>query len=469
MKPLILVALLGVLIGFAVYWQKHQEANFNTAARAGVKFRDTLIPGFKPEAVRRFSIKDGKNSVTVNISDDLKQAVVVERGGYPASLEKLTSTLVELRDQKISSKGEIRKGAWAKNNLKAPGDGAEGIGTQVELKDGADKALATLVLGSNTEIGGLANPNPMQGSSQRLVRTLEDGETVWQVSNTFFDLEAKPENWVDKAFIDVQKIKEIAVTALKADDSWTIKRDKDTDTDFTLVTTQTAEKLDNTKISAGSLLSTASFNDVNGKDKAAELLKDAVKVKITTFDGFTYDVQATKQSKDGSDKYFMSVNVSADIPKARAPVKDEKEEDKKKADEAFNADKKAKEDKLAKEQKFAGWVYEVSEYIVNNLLKKRSEIVKVDPPPAKPAPAAGATPAGAAAPAPSTSAAPPAAPVSVTTPPISVTTPPVSVPPAPAEATPPATPPAPATPAPAPAPATPAPAPDKPEGDAAKK
>jgi len=453
-KILILLALLGGLIAFAVYYQKQQDLELNTAATAGKKFRDKLVPDLNPAAARQFTVKDGKGSVTISIANDLKSATVAERGGYPASTEKLGEAMTEIAEQVISSKIEIRKGAWAKHNLRAPGDGTEGIGTQVELKDGADKALATLILGSNTEISGTRNPNPMQGSSQRLVRIPSDEETIWQVSNTFFNLEAKPEGWLDKAFIDVQKIKEIAVTAPKAEDSWTIKRDKDTDTDFTIVTTQTAEKLDNTKISAGSILSTPSFNDVSGKETAAELLKDAVKAKITTFDGFTYDVQVAKQTKDGSDKYYLAVNVSADIPKARAPVKDEKEEDKKKADEAFNSDKKAKEDKLAKEQKFAGWVYEVSEYTVNNLLKKRSEIVKVDTPPAKPAaPAAGTTPA---APAPSTSATPPAAPaapVSVTTPPISVTTPPVAVPPAPA--------------AEAPAPAQPAPA--KPEGDAAKK
>lgn len=441
-KLLLLLALLAGLVGFAVYYQNEQNATLNTAAARGKKLREKLIPELNAAAVRQFTVKDAKNTVTINIANDLKSAVVVERGGYPASIEKLGNVMTELGDQLISSKVQIGKGAWAKHGLKAPGDGTEGIGTQVELKDGADKALATLILGSNTETaGGPQAQNPMaNNSSQRLVRTPEDEETIWQVSNTFFDLEAKPENWIEKAFIDVQKIKEIAVTAPKADDSWTVKREKETDTDFTLVTTQTAEKLDSSKVSAGSLLSSPSFNDVSTKDKAAELLKDGVKVKITTFDGFTYDVVAAKQS---GDKYYMSVNVAADIPKERAPVKDEKEEDKKKADEAFAADKKAKEEKLAKEQKFAGWVYEVSEYTVNNLLKKRSEIVKIDPPPATPAPAAPAS--GAAAP-----AAPATPPVSVTTPPVSVTTPPVAAPPA--------------TPA-----AAPAPAPAKPEGDAGKK
>lgn len=428
-KLILLLAILGGLVGFAVYYQGQQNLSLNTAATRGVKLREKLLPDLQVSSARKVIVKDDKASVSITIADDLKSAVVAERGGYPASIEKLGTILSDLREQTISSKVQIGKGAWTKHGLKAPGDGTEGIGTQVEVKDGGDKALATIILGSNTEISGNPNANPMMGgASQRLVRIPDDGETIWQVSNTFFELEAKPENWVDKAFVDVQKIRDIAVTAPKAEDSWAIKRDKDTENDFVLADAKPGEKLDNTKVTASSLLSSPSFNDVSPKDKAAELLKEPVKAKITTFDGFSYDVQVAKQSKDGSDKYFMTIAVSADIPKARAPVKDEKEEDKKKADEAFAAEKKTKEDKLAKEQKFAGWVYEVSEYTVNNLLKKRSEIVKLEVPKAedpKPAAAPSAATPPAAAPAP--------APAPAASTPISVTTPPISVPPAPAK------------------------------------
>jgi hypothetical protein len=430
-KNLLLLAILGGLIAFAVVYQNQQNDTLNTAARTGKQQREFLVPDLQGSAARKLIVKDDKNTVTISIADDLKSAVVAERGGYPASIEKLGTTITDISNQTIAQKQEIRKGAWAKYKLKAPGDGSEGIGTQIEIIDGADKALATLILGSNTETSGTGNDNPFSGSAgQRLVRTPQDGETIWQVSNTFFDLEAKPENWVDKSFIDVQKIKTIIVTAPKADDSWSIKREKDTDTDFVLADAKPSESLDNSKITASSLLSTPSFNDVNTKDKAAELLKDAVKAKIVTFDGFSYDVQVAKQSKDGSDKFYMSVSVTADLPKGRTPVKDEKEEDKKKADEAFSADKKTKEDKLAKEQKYAGWVYEVSEYTVNNLLKKRSEIVKLEVPKAETPPPAGTPPAAAPA---STGAAPVPTPASATTPPVSVTTPPVAVPPAPAK------------------------------------
>lgn len=427
-KILLLLIILGALIGTAVVYQNQQNASLNTAANRGIKLRELLLPGLDITAVRKFSIKDDKSAVNITISDDLKSATVTERGGYPASIDKLSSALADLREQKIASKQQIGKGAWAKNKLKAPGDGTEGIGTQVEMLGSGDKPLATFVLGGNVEIAGGKTSTPMMGGNQRSVRIPADGETIWVVSNTFFDLEAKPDSWLDKAFIDVQKIKDITVTAPKADDSWKVSRADENATEFTLADAKSGETLDAGKLPASSILSSPSFNDVNGKDKAAELLKDASKVKITTFDGFSYDVQVAKQSKDGSDKYYVSLTVSADIPKARAPVKDEKEEDKKKKDEEFATAKKAKEDKLAKEQKFAGWVYEISEYTVNNLLKKRSEIVKLNVPAATTpsAPAAPGNAATTATPAPALTK-----PEIKTSAPISVTTPPVSVPPLP--------------------------------------
>ena len=422
-KILLLLIVLGGVIGTALFYQEQQNATLNTASTKGVKMRERLFPDLDISAVRKFKIQDAKSSVNIAVSNDLKSATVAERGGYPASIDKLGTALSELREQTIASKQQVGKGAWAKNTLKAPGDGTEGIGTQVEMIGTADKPLGTMVLGQNIDIAGGQSSTPMMGGNQRFVRIPEDGETIWVVSNIFTELEAKPENWLDKAFIDVQKIKDITVTAPKADDSWSVNRADENATDFALVKPNAGETLDTSKLPASSILSSPTFNDVSGKDKAVELLKDANKVKITTFDGFTYDVLVAKQSKDGSDKYYVSVAVTAEITKERPPVKDEKEEDKKKKDEEFASAKKTSEDKLAKEQKFAGWVYEVSEYTVNNLLKKRSEIVKLDVPPATTAPAApGSSPAPAA---PSTI---PAKPEIKTSAPISVTTPPVSVP-----------------------------------------
>jgi Domain of unknown function (DUF4340) len=384
-KIFTLLAILAGLVGAAVYYEKEQSASLNTAASKGVKLREYLLPDLDRAAVRKFRIHNGKDTVTIQISDDQKQLTLAERGGYPASMEKVSTALDELAEQKISNKAGVAKSAWSKNKLNAPGDGAEGVGTQVELIGSADKPLATLILGNNVDISGGATSTPMMGGNTRLIRIPSDADTIWNVSNTFYDLEAKPENWLDKSFIDTSKIKELSVTAANKEDSWKVAKKAETEAEFYLADAAAGQSLDTTKLPGSSVLASPSFTDVHAKEKAAELLKDSTAVKVVTFDGFSYDLALAKQGKAGEEKYYLSVNVSAEIPASRSPVKDEKEEDKKKADEAFATAKKAKEDRLAKEQKCSGWVYEVSEYTINNLLKKRNEILKLDVPPAQPA------------------------------------------------------------------------------------
>jgi hypothetical protein len=414
-KILILLAVLVALIVTAVVYQKQQNATLNTAATSGARSRDLLLPSLDITEVQKIRVKDDKGEVNIAIADDRKGASVAERSGYRASLDRVGRVLSELREQKIASKQQVGKGAWAEIKVQPPGEAQEGVGTLVELLGSGGKVLASFVLGEQLSIAGGVSSTGMSGGNQRFVRIPEDGDTIWVVSNTFYDLEAKPEAWLDKAFLDVQKIREIAVKMAAAGDGWRVGRKDETATDYDLLDAKPGEELDRPKLSVSSLLSAPTFNDVHAKDKAAELLKDAVSVRITTFDGFTYDVQVAKQSKDGADKYYLSFEVKADIPQTRAAPKDEKEDDKKKADEAFAADKKAREEKLAKEKQFAGWVFEVSEYTVNNLFKKRAEIVRLEQKPAETTPAAPAVPQSAA---PAAKPQLPAAPPSLTTPPV---------------------------------------------------
>ncbi len=416
-KILTLLAVLAALIVTAVVYQQQQNANLNSAATSGARNRDLLLPDLDITEVQKIRIKDDKAEVNIAINDDRKGASVAERSGYRASLDRVGRVLSELREQKIASKQIVGKGAWAEIKVQPPGDAQEGIGTLVELIGSGGKVLASFVLGEQLNIAGGVSSTGFSGGNQRFVRIPEDGDTIWVVSNTFYDLEAKPESWLDKAFIDVQQIREIAVTAPTAADSWRVGRKDETATDYELLDAKAGESLDGPKLSVSSLLSAPTFNDVHAKDKAAELLKGATRARITTFDGFTYDVQVAKQSKDGADKYYLSFDVSADIPQTRAAAKDEKEEDKKKADEAFAATKKAREEKLAKEKPFAGWVFEVSEYTVNNLFKKRSEILKLEQKSAEAAPAAPVNPAAPAPAAPVKPGLQPAPP-SLTTPPV---------------------------------------------------
>jgi len=429
-KIITLLVVLAALIGVALYTQDSSEKRLRPIAG-----RDKLIPDLKINDVRKIRIKEGDKSATIALTGD--EWTVAERSNYPAAFEKIGNLLVELQEQKAGKQRTVGKGALGDVKLKSPGDGKpEESGIQVELFGDADKPISTLVLGNNVNsstVGKEASPFG-GGGSERYVRVTSDTDAVWVVDNQFYELKPAAEDWIDKSFIDVQKIKEVKVTAPKAEDSWTVSR-KEEAGEFALVDAKPGDEFDSAKISLGTLLGNASFTDIVPKDKAgADFLKDAYTVKVTTFDGFSYDFKMAKKGEGSDEKYFMNVAVSANLPKERAPVKDEKPEDKKTADEAFAATKKTQEEKLAKEKKHEGWVYEVSSYVINTVMKKRSETLKEKP-------AAEAKPAG-------------AAPAGATPPPVSVTTPPVAVPPAPAKVE--------------QAPATSAPSPAKP-ADAAKK
>ena len=67
--------------------------------------------------------------------------------------------------------------------------------------------------------------------------------------------------------------------------------------------------------------------------------------------------------------------MAADIPKERTPGKDEKPEDKAKLDKEFKDQQQKLEDKLAQEQAYEKWVYLVSSWTVDSLLKDRSQLL----------------------------------------------------------------------------------------------
>jgi hypothetical protein len=69
------------------------------------------------------------------------------------------------------------------------------------------------------------------------------------------------------------------------------------------------------------------------------------------------------------------VAVTAQLPKERTPGKDEKPEDKAKLDKEFKEQQKTLEDKLKQEQGYGKWVFQVSNWTVDSLLKDRAQLL----------------------------------------------------------------------------------------------
>ncbi len=376
-KSVILLIVLAGVLGIAYYKKNERNSRLNRST-ASIKLREKLLPDLTDvNAIKKIRIKDSSSEATLQVQNDTW--VIAERGGYPLNKETLQTALLSLQHEKVKAGRRIGKDSWGKVGVNSPGDAtASGTGTLVELFDEKGALKQSFVLGGTVTSSGGSNNDSMSmfggPTGNRFVR-IKDDDTLWEVGNQFSELATKPDAWLQKSFIDVQKVKSVEVTAATPADSWKASRADENAPDFVLEGAKAGEQIDSGKANLASLLSSPTFNDVQPKDKAAETMKDAVKAKITTFDGFTYNVQVAKKKVDNADKYYLTVAVSADLPKERPAVKDEKEEDKKKNDDTFAEEKKQKEEKLANEKQHEGWVYEVSEYTVSTLLKKRSEIL----------------------------------------------------------------------------------------------
>jgi hypothetical protein len=121
-------------------------------------------------------------------------------------------------------------------------------------------------------------------------------------------------------------------------------------------------------------LSSPSFNDVVSPEASAGqtgMAKPAV-IKIQTFDGFTYTIDAGAKTNDD---YYMKVSVQGDFAKERVAGKDEKAEDKQKLDKEFKEKTEKLEEKLKNEQKFSKWTYLVSKWTLDSVLKDRKDFL----------------------------------------------------------------------------------------------
>jgi hypothetical protein len=100
----------------------------------------------------------------------------------------------------------------------------------------------------------------------------------------------------------------------------------------------------------------------------------AMIAELETFEGFKYTVKVGNKTPD--DKYHVSVHVEGDFVRERTPAADEKEEDKERLDKEFNEKLAKLEEKLAQEKTRADWIYLVSKWTVDPLLKVRADFLE---------------------------------------------------------------------------------------------
>ena len=371
-KQLTLLVFLCIVLGGLGWlaWNKQRDAYSESAAQLGEK----LLPNFPLNDVTQITIRQPANTIALAKKDEVW--VVVDRGDYPANFSNISDLLKKFWELKVAKPVKVGPSRLPQLELIGPDKGS---GTLVEFKAKDGKPLPSVLLGAKTmreagaeaaAFGGGAFPNG------RYVMVGGDPKHVALITETFATADGKIDEWLNKDWFKVEKIKSVSVVGTNATNNFKVLRDSEA-AEWSLVDAKGEEKLDNAK--AGGVftaLSSPSFLDVstNGNAEPTGLGKPQVMATIETFDGFTYTAKIGNTTGAGDDRFFQ-FTLAGNFPKERAPGKDEKPEDKAKLDKEFADHVKVLEERLKTDMAYTKRAYIVSKWTIDPLLKDRKDLL----------------------------------------------------------------------------------------------
>lgn len=391
----ILIVLVIVLGGAGLFLHQRNTESWQASDRAG---DEKLLSQFPLNDVTHIAIKQSSGELNLVKRDDVW--TVAERANYPASFPEIQELLRKMWELKGVQRIKVGPSQLGRLDLVAPSAGkGTNSGTLVEFKDKGDKLITSLLLGKkHMRQGGEAAQMGMDEGGWpdgRFVLVAKNGaaQNVWVIADALANVEARPEQWLQKDFFKVEKLQSVSLAFPVATNDWTLTRDAEGG-EMKLADKKEGEDLDSGKAAGvGNALGYANFTDVVSPETRPESLgldKPTV-ATLTTFDHFTYVVQIGKGTND--ENYPIRISVNAVLPKERVAGKDEKKEDKDKLDKAFKESLEKLQEKLNHEKALEKWTYMVSKWTVDPLLKTRSELMA---PPRKADAAANAKPSEAA-------------------------------------------------------------------------
>ena len=368
-KQLALVLVLLVAVGGVALFLNHRNsADWSEKATTS----SGKILDFPLNDVSHVTIKESGAELNLVKKDD--GWTVKERADYPANFEQTGGLIRKLWELKPVQDVKVGPSQLARLQLAEPTPGSTG-GTLIDLQGAGDKRIAALLLGKKS----LRDSDQPAGEGGgfpvgRYVMGQDGSNRVYLVSETFNDIQTKPEQWLSRDFIKVENPKSIAVTGTEPAKSWKIVRDAAA-SPWKLTDSKPGEELDNTKAAGvASIFTYGSFVDVLPADApmAETGLDKPSTVHIETFDGFSYDLRIGKLKDEN---YPVLVSVKGELAKERTPAADEKPEDKTKLDEEFQTKQKQLGDKLAKEQKLPARPYLIVKATIDQMLKDRAALM----------------------------------------------------------------------------------------------
>ncbi len=367
-----------ILVGLAgIYFQISRSAGWNASKTDRRIFQNLAI-----NDVTKIQLRSTADTVTLEKKGE--EWRVVERDDYPADFEKIRDLIKTLWSLKAGQEIQVGPSQFGRLKVLAPGQGND-AGIEIDLKGEKEANIASLIVGKSVDRSDNATGAAASG---RFISNPAVRDRVYLVSETFYSIDPLSIGpWLEKAFIAPGDLREIDQAAWSNNPGWKVVRD-DPKADWRLENRQLEEVLD--KPFAQSLSNFApSFTDVRPASTSPDEtgLNDPFQIRIKAFDGFNYDLLLGKQGPDKT--RYIQLRVSADLPSVRTPDPKESQEDKKKKDEEFDKRSADLKRRLEKEKRFEKWVFLVPDWSLEQMLKRRNEIVSKASPSPSPA---GATP-----------------------------------------------------------------------------
>jgi hypothetical protein len=376
---LLLLLVVAVVAGLAgIYFQVAQSSKWSDS-----KTDRTIFQNLPVNDISQIQIRSGSATVTLEKKQD--EWRVAERDDYPADFAKIRDLIKTLWELKAGQEMQVGPSQLGRLKVTAPGQGPES-GIEIDLKGEKESQIASLIIGKSADQSNAAADAATAG---RFVYNPIVKDRVYLVSESFLSVDpVSVGSWLDKTFIAPGELREVDQTAWSNNSGWKVTR-KDATGEWQLEDPQSGENLDKS-FSQGLSSFALSFVDVRPPSVSPDEtgLKDPFKVSIKTFDGFSYDFLL---GRDGPDKTrYLQLNVSADFPSVRPADPNENGDDKKKKDQEFDQKNASLKKRLEKEKRFEKWVYLVPDWHLEQLLKRRNEIVSKASP--SPSPAAAPLP-----------------------------------------------------------------------------
>lgn len=373
---LIVAAAVAVIV--AVIMTNKDSESWQTVEVGGLLFENLPV-----NDIEKITVKKGDDSLTLNKDNNVW--VVANRFNYPASFQAISDLAIKLSELKPLRVVEASSNQLSRLSL-LPYTEAENSGTLLEMTGKGDKKIVSLLLGKEFVRQAEAQRSPMMGGGEipegRYI-IVENKPPVYLIAETLETVASTdPKPWLSKDFIKVEKLSSVSVQFMgEPAPDWEFTRESASDT-FKLTNQQPTENVDSSKTrSLSSVFTYASFIDVLPADTDPNVtrLNNPTIAILKTLDGFTYTLNIGRLTSDETGRY-LAVKVDANLPTARTPKEDEKAEDKARLDADFQKNLEHLQKKLAQEKQAESWIYIVSTWTVDNLLKNRVDWMKAEDP-----------------------------------------------------------------------------------------